>query len=166
MRCFMYTFPDRPVVRNYKTKEFAVVEEIKKDFPDMTWVDDKPIKDGCSNKRPDLLLDLGYQVLNVEIDENSHTNYDITCENKRLMQISSDIGHRPLIVLRFNPDDYINEKGHNIKSCWKVGKDGIIRISKETECNSRLKTLKEEIQYWLTNNSEKTLHIKHLFYNY
>lgn len=80
----MYTFPDKPVARNYKTKEFAVVEYIKNIFPDFTWIQDKKVQDGCSSKRPDLLLDLGYQVIIIEIDENQHTDYDCSCENKRL----------------------------------------------------------------------------------
>lgn len=26
LRCFIYTFPDKPVLRNYKIKEWTVVE--------------------------------------------------------------------------------------------------------------------------------------------
>lgn len=32
MRCFMYLFPDKPVARNYKTKEYSVVEFVKRIF--------------------------------------------------------------------------------------------------------------------------------------
>jgi hypothetical protein len=81
--CYINLFPDKPVSHNYKTKEFAVVDFVKNKFPEITWISDKTVKDGCSRKRPDLLLDLGYQVLIVEIDENQHRDYDCSCENKR-----------------------------------------------------------------------------------
>jgi hypothetical protein len=105
LRCFMYIFPDKPISRNYKTKEKSVEDFVKKSYPDLSWIDDKQIKDGCSKRRPDLLLDLGYQVLIIEIDENQHIGYDCSCENKRIMELSQDVGHRPIIFIRFNPDN-------------------------------------------------------------
>lgn len=50
---------DKPAIRNYKTKENEVVLRIKNTFPDFTWITDKKIEDGCSRRRPDLLLDMG-----------------------------------------------------------------------------------------------------------
>ena len=107
MFCFIHLFPDEHVVRNYKTKEKAVVEFVMSQFPieKYTWIIDKKVSDGCSKKRPDLLLDLGYQVIIIEVDENQHTDYDCSCENKRLMELSQDVGHRPIIFIRFNPDN-------------------------------------------------------------
>jgi hypothetical protein len=66
--------------------------------------------------RPDLLLDFGDFILIIEVDENQHID-DISCENKRTMEISRDLGHRNIVFIRFNPDDYMigNEK---ITSCW------------------------------------------------
>lgn len=78
-------------------------------FPDFTWITDKTIQDGCSLRRPDLFLDLGYQVVIVEIDENQHDGYDCSCENKRIMQLSLDVDHRPIVFIRFNPDDYLKK---------------------------------------------------------
>ena len=63
----MNLFPDKPVIRNYKTKEKDVVDRIKEIFPDFTWVHDKKIQDGCSKRRPDLLLDLGSHIIIIEI---------------------------------------------------------------------------------------------------
>ena len=51
-----------------------------------------------------MLLDLGYQVVVVEVDENAHVGY--SCENKRLMKLSKDVFHRPIVFIRFNPDAY------------------------------------------------------------
>jgi hypothetical protein len=166
--CFIHMFPDKPVARNYKTKEFAVVEYIKSKFPDLTWISDKMVKDGCSKRRPDILLDLGYQVIIVEVDENQHTNYDTTCENKRIMEISQDLDHRPIIFIRFNPDDYIHNK-KKITSCWGNNKNGIcvVKKSKKSEWLERLSELEKNIEYWINQDNiiEKTVEIIQLFYD-
>ncbi len=166
LRCFIHTFPDKPVSRNYKTKEYSVVEFVKQTFPELTLVTDKKVQGGCSRKRPDILLDLGYQIIIVEIDENQHIDYDCSCENKRMMELSQDLGHRPIIFIRFNPDDYLI-KNKNITSCWGQDKKGIcvVKKSKTNEWNERLKELENQINYWLRNNTNKTIETIHLFYD-
>jgi len=169
LNCFIHTFPDKPVARNYKTKETSVVDNIKKTFSTLNWTTDKRIQNGVSNRRPDLLLDLEYQILIVEIDENQHKDYDCSCENKRLMEISRDLNHRSIIFIRFNPDDYINSKGKKVKSCWTINKQGILVVPDENkkEWNNRLNELNEEIKYWIDpkNKIEKTIEIVELYYN-
>ena len=164
--CFVNLFPDEPNTRNYKTKEKDVVDRITQSFPHLTWVADKKVQDGCSLRRPDLLLDLGSHIIIVEIDENKHTNYDCSCENKRLMELSQDLQHRPIVFIRFNPDDYTNQEGEKIKSCWKLNKLGAIQVmkTKQTEWEERINTLKQQIQYWIENPTEKTVEIIELFY--
>ena len=56
--CYVNLFPDKPVTRNYKTKEYTVVEFVKSIFANFDWKTDKKIDGGCSKRRPDLLLDL------------------------------------------------------------------------------------------------------------
>jgi hypothetical protein len=168
VRCFVYMFPEMPVARNYKTKEFAVAEYVKEHFPEISWNFDKQIQDGCSQRRPDAVLDLGYQVIIVEIDENQHTTYDCTCENKRIMQLSMDVGHRPIIFIRFNPDQYnVGEK--RITSCWSVNMHGIsvIKKTQQKEWVTRLTMLAEQISYWLQpeNVTNKTVEIIQLYYD-
>jgi hypothetical protein len=107
----------KPLMRNYKTKETDVVNKLTETYPNFTWVADKKIQDGCSLRRPDLLLDLGEQIIIVEVDENKHNNYDCSCENKRLMELSKDLYHKPIVFIRFNPDSYKNQNGRTIKSC-------------------------------------------------
>jgi hypothetical protein len=80
--CYVNLFPDKELARNYKTKEKYIVDTILKIFPNFTWVWDKKIQDGCSKRRPDLLLDMGFHIIIVEIDENAHIDYDCSCENK------------------------------------------------------------------------------------
>lgn len=168
LRCFIYTFPDKPVARNYKTKEYAVEEYIKQNFPDYTWIADRQIQDGCSKKKPDLLLDLGFQILNIETDENQHKGNSYSCENKRIMQLSQDVGHRPIIFIRFNPDGYTKD-GKKITSCWEYNKQGlcVLNKSKQKEWEQRLETLKNKIIYWSdeSNITDKTIKTIHLFYD-
>jgi hypothetical protein len=168
--CYVNMFPDQPVCRNYKTKESATAQFITIRFPNFTWNLDKKIEDGCSKRRPDLMCDLGYQVIIIEIDENQHTNYDCSCENKRIMQLSQDIGYRPIVFIRFNPDEYINANNEKITSCWGITpKTGILKIknNKTNEWNERLFTLKSQIEYWTNENNktEKTIEAVQLYYD-
>jgi hypothetical protein len=168
--CYMHLFPDKPVARNYKTKEFAVVDFVKTTFSHFDWVADKIVQGGCSRKRPDLLLDLGYQIVIVEVDENQHVGYDCSCENKRIMELSQDLGHRPIVFIRFNPDEYENETNKMVTSCWGVDKKGIcvVKKSKADEWASRLSALADQIMYWShpVQRTTKTVEIVQLFYDY
>jgi len=164
--CCIQIHPEIEVSRNYKTKEKDVVDRINQTFANFTWVADKKIQDGCSRRRPDLLLDMGSHIIIVEIDENKHIDYDCSCEHKRLMELSQDLQHRPIVFIRFNPDSYTNTDGILVKSCWKLNKLGVMTIKKteQKEWEERIDALKEQIQYWIDNSSEKTIEIIELFY--
>ena len=166
MPCCIQMCPDIEVYRNYKTKENDVVGRVKLRFPNFDWVADKRVQDGCSRRRPDLLLDMGSHIIIIEVDENKHTDYDCSCEHKRLMELSQDLQHRPIVFIRFNPDDYENEKGTVVKSCWKLNKLGVMQIikTKEKEWEKRVESLLDQIQYWSENSTEKTIEIIELFY--
>lgn len=163
--CFIHLFPDVEITRNYKTKEKHIVDNIKNNFIDFSWISDKKIQDGCSNRRPDLVVDFGFNILIIEIDENQHKNYN--CENKRTMQISQDFNHRPIVLIRFNPDNYTNTKNETILGCFKYDNKGILIIRNKKDFEKRLKVLYKEIEYWSNekNINEKTLHIINLFYD-
>ena len=168
LNCYIHNFPENPVVRNYKTKERTVVDYILQKYPNFTWYSDKRIIDGCSKRRPDLLADFGEFIIIIEIDENQHTTYDTICENKRLMELSVDVGHRPIVFIRFNPDEYIIDN-NKITSCWTIDGFGIcvIKKNKINEWNCRLIKLMETIDFWCNpvNKSEKTIEQIHLFYD-
>jgi len=86
-RCYYYTFPNESHSRNYKTKELMVTDYIKESFEEVKMQFDKVIPNGCSNRRPDVLIDCGTHVIIVEIDENCHKSYESTCENKRICEL-------------------------------------------------------------------------------
>jgi hypothetical protein len=166
--CYINLFPDKPITRNYKTKEYSVLDFIKTKFPHFDFIADKIISGGCSRRRPDLFLDILYQIIIIEIDENQHTDYDCSCQNKRIMELSQDLGHRPIVFIRFNPDVY-KKDGKNITSCWGQNKNGIcvVKKSKQKEWIERLNTLEEQIKYWISpeNMTDKTIEIIHLYYD-
>ena len=166
LHCFMHLFPNEKIAKNYKVKENEVFNFIVDKFSSFTVVRDRRIHGGCSAKRPDVLIDLGYQVVIVEVDENQHKTYDCSCENKRIMELSQDVNHRNIVFIRFNPDDYI-DNGVNIKSCFSRTNLGflVIKKAKKVEWQHRLTVLQETIHYWIKNKTDKMIEVVHLFYD-
>jgi hypothetical protein len=167
LTCCIHLFPEIKVSCNYKTKEKEVVDRIIAEFPNFTWVADKRIQDGCYKRRPDLLLDMGTHIIIVEVDENKHQDYECSCEHRRLMEISLDLNHRPIIFIRFNPDKYTDQNSNNVPSCWVVNsRTGVLYIPPKRRENwdMRMRVLKEQIQYWIDNPLDKTVEIVELFY--
>ena len=165
-RCYINTYPERPITRNYKTRERNVVDNVKSVFPDFDWISDKIIQDGCSRRRPDLLLDLGFQVIIIEIDEYAHSTYDSLCEARRVDQISQDLYNRNIIFIRFNPDSYVDSLGKKIPSCWSTNKLGLMVVSKiqEKKWKNRIDTLINQIHFCVDNPTEKKIDTIELFY--
>ncbi len=116
-------------------------------FPGVDWVEDKRVKDGCSLRRPDLFLDMGSHVVIVEVDENQLDTYDCTCENRRTMELSRDVSHRPLVMVRFNPDGYVCAEKGKIPSPWAYNKKGLCTIKKKWQdaWKARLEVLSETV---------------------
>jgi hypothetical protein len=164
--CFGNLYKNSPKIRNFKTKERLVVDYIKEQYPNYDWIFDKIIEDGCSLKRPDIYLDLGYQILIIEIDENQHNCYEDICENKRIMTLSQDVNHRPIVFLRFNPDKYVNEENESVPSCFSITKiTGALKVNNKINWNKRLETLKENIDIWIKKETNKTIELVKLFYD-
>ena len=156
------------VKRNYKTKELSMVEFIT-EHTNVDWVNDKAYDLGCSKKRPDMVCDLGSHILIIECDENKHKHGDYSCENKRIMELSQDFSenniHRPIVVIRFNPDSYVDSNNQKIESCWKAGKDGILRINNKENWNLRLNKLLETTHHYISNQPIKDVTFEYLFYD-
>jgi len=81
-----------------------------------------------------MFQNLGYQIVIIEVDENQHIDYDCSCENKRIMELSQDLDHRPIVFIRFNPDEYDN-KENIISSCWGKNTKGICVVKKTKKMN-------------------------------
>ena len=145
-RCYIHLFPDEPISRNYKTKEYAVLEFIRNNDPEHTWINDKIIDGGCSKKRPDIFLDLLTHNIIIEIDENQHKTYD-NCELKRINLLFEDLGDRHIVFIRFNPDDYLDKDNKKITSCWGIDRNGLssVKKSKKNEWEQRLDTIKHKV---------------------
>jgi hypothetical protein len=162
-RCFVFIHPESPLIRNYKTKEYDVRQFIEIVFPEYSWKCDKKVSEGCSSRRPDMFLDLLTHVLCVECDEKQHEPY--SCESKRMMELSQDVAHRPIVFIRFNPDAYTNENGIKIRSCWKKNKQGLTSIAHDLDWKIRLQTLQLCIQKHIQIIPEKTITIEQLFFS-
>jgi hypothetical protein len=162
----VYINPDAPIIKNYKTKERTVVDFITEQFPQYDWINDKRIVDGCSKRRPDMLLDLGSHLVIIEVDENKHNSYTAECEIKRLNDISLDVGCRPIFMIRFNPDAYV-KNGVKITSCWAINgstKTLMIKKCKIDDWKYRLECLKNNIMQSVITPLMEPIQIVELFY--
>jgi hypothetical protein len=89
------------------------------------------------------------------------------------MQLFEDLGSRPLVMLRFNPDSYIVGNDNKIEGCFKplisvvdIHKKKFYDVNKK-EWNRRLDILEKEIRKYIsldTFPSKEITEIK-LFYN-
>ena len=165
-RCFIHLFPDSKISRNYKTKETHVCNFVKETFVNEDMVFDKVVQGGCSKRRPDILIDKYTHSIIIEIDENQHEDYDTVCENKRTMQLFQDLGHRPVVMIRFNPDDYINNKNKKVQSCFKYHKTMSIPIVNNMDMwNLRLNLLANYIEQYLKEIPSKEVTCINLFFD-
>ena len=167
-RCFINTYPDNKIVRNHKTKERAVADFVRATYPDYTIAFDQRVADGRSRRRPDIFVDMGDYVVVVETDENAHQAYDCSCENKRLMELFVDAGSRPLVMVRFNPDQYYTRLEKSIPSCWGYTKDKglcVVKPNKTVEWTTRLATLKTTLDMVFSQGPSKEVDVIHLYYD-
>jgi hypothetical protein len=66
----------------------------------------------------------------IEIDEDQHVGYESICDNKRTMELFQDLGNRPIVFIRLNPDSYkLAEK--RVKGVFSVYKSVMIQNKKE-----------------------------------
>jgi len=154
-RCYMHLFPDAPITNRYKTKEMSVRDFLNSSFPDVTVTHDKRVQ--CHLFRPDFVIDMGTHTVVIEVDENQHETYDTSCDNKRLMSIFQGLGSRPMVIIRFNPDDY-----DGVKSCWT--RNGTM-VDKGGPWRKRLAALKAVIDARMARVPEKEVTVEHLFYD-
>lgn len=153
-RCFCYLNPDKKIPRKFMMKENFIDRYLQNEFPNITIIHNRQIEGGCSSKRPDWSIHCVEYGIVIECDEDKHKRY--TCENKRIMTMFEDFGNIPLVVLRFNPDEYEN------KSCFEFDEKNC--ISSTEEWDKRKIVLKNMIEHYLKNKPTKEVTLEYLFY--
>jgi hypothetical protein len=152
--------PDVEIPRKYKLREQYLRDFLKEEFKDTEMVFDKP--SGDSKRRPDILINCETHYVIVECDENQHRGY--ICENRRLMEIFQDLGAKPMVVIRFNPDSYIEKSGEKIPSCFRMTKTVGFKPEKR-EWERRVKEIVEKLRIYTEKIPEKELTLEYLFYD-
>ena len=79
------------------------------------------------------------------------------------MELSQDVGHRPIVFIRFNPDSYV-EEDQKIPSCWCLNDDGLCVVKDKIAWERRLDALKSQMEYWIQERTPKTIEVVQLFY--
>ena len=155
-RCYCVLNPDVEIPRKFMLKEHHFRDVLKEHFKELKMVFNKKVDNGCSSRRPDLRIECLTHTIVGENDENKHDK--VSCENKRMMELFQDLGNRPLVMVRFNPD-----KNKTSEGCFKFTKTGALSLNKK-EWNKRIKKLISRIQYHIDNVPSKEVTIEYLFY--
>lgn len=163
--CFKLKNPDMIIKNNHKIKEKHVSQFIKTNFEMYNPIIDKIIRGGSSKKRPDILLNVQDKFyIIIEVDENGHNSYKK--EDERLIEILNDL-KLPIVVIRFNPDSYLDNTGKRVKSCFKIDKtkNGECIINNDIDWNDRLQVLKNTVHKYIDYIPEKKITIEKLFFS-
>ena len=160
-RCFYNFYPNDEIPRRYKLKQHYFNEKLIEEFGADFFQYDKRIKCGCSGRMPDWFIDCFKYSIIIELDEDQH-KYE-SCDEKRMMELFQDLGNRPLVLIRINPDKY-KGKTKKRKGCFDFDEKNIL-ICREKKFNKRFNTLVEMIKYYLNNEPEKEITMEKLFFN-
>ena len=161
--CHCILHPDKKISRRYKLKEHYLKDLILLKFPDINAIFDKVVNGGCSQRRPDILIDRLTHSIIIECDEYQHSGIIKECENYRISLLFKDLGDRPMVVLRFNPDNYKNKYGKLVKGCFTKTTKADNSIQKK-EWERRTTKLFKYISFYIDNIPNKEFTINYLFY--
>ena len=148
--CFIRSFPADPRTSKIRTKnhETRVMRFLKAEFPEISFIHDKPIWTGgcdCSHRRRiDFRALIGNTILAIEVDEGQHKQYESTNETLRYDDLYMIFSGK-WVFIRFNPDAYKNKKGRLvnciIKDRLEVLKDFIKEQVKRIEAEENTELL-------------------------
>jgi len=160
-RCFYNFYPNDEIPRRYKKKQHYFNEKLIEEFGVNFFQYDKKIKCGCSGRKPDWFIDCFKYSIIIELDEDQHKY--TSCDDKRMMELFTDLGNRPLVLIRINPDKY-EGRTKKRKGCFDFDEKNTL-ICDEKKFNKRFNTLIEMIKYYLNNEPEKEVTMQKLFFN-
>jgi hypothetical protein len=163
-------YKTNPLNRGFK--ENTILNDINlylKTVYNIDIIHNKKIEGGSSQYRPDALIKLPTHNIIIEIDERQHCTlgYNNIKEKKRIDDIFHDLNNMPLILIRFNPDKYIDFNKNKKKSLFI--KDRITKIYKIgyiNQYNLRLNKLKEIINNNIFNIPNQLFTEYKLFFDY
>jgi hypothetical protein len=158
---------------NIRFKENIIIRDIENYLKFNFGIDiiqNKKIIGGSSRRRPDVLIQLDTHNIIVEIDERQHHRYNYLDDKKRIQELHDDLNQikpLPLIIIKFNPDRYIDNEFKNHKSVFnKDRKTRIYKIGYIKQYNLRIDKLKETIiQYYYNVPINSKITIYKLFFN-
>lgn len=159
--CFYHLNPDVPQAKRFLTKQKYLrkhlIDEVRHPF-----ISDVSVNGGCSRRKPDFAFECLTHSVILENDEYQHRYTG--CEEKRVMELFQDLGNRPMIMLRFNPDGYRDIRNIRVSGCFERNKRGTLDIN-EQEWTRRWIVLKDRLLYSIQNIPSKEVTIEYLFYN-
>jgi hypothetical protein len=124
---------------------------------------DRVVIGGCSKRRPDGLLDCLTHSIVIEIDEDQHARYESICDNKRTMELFQDLGSRPIVFVRLNPDAYTRD-GKRIKGVFSMSKGGTL-AQNHKEFDQRYACLLETVESAIITIPSKEVTTINLYYS-
>ena len=160
-RCFYNFYPNDKIPRRYKLRQHFFNEKLTKKFGINFFQYDKKIKCGCSGRMPDWFIDCYKYSIIIELDEDQHKS--TSCDQKRMMELFKDLGNRPLVMIRINPDKYKIGK-EKIEGCFEFDEKNIIKCLRK-EFNKRFNLLVKTIKYYIDNEPTKEITIEKLFFD-
>jgi len=139
-------------------------DAIKTRFPDEAWVFDRQVDGGSSRKRPDVRLERITYSLLAECDEHQHPTAQYPCENRRTMELFTDLGNRMLVEVRLNPDAYTGSDGVRHPSCFTTTGASGLRVN-TVEWALRLDVFLTRLQFHMDTMPSQEVTREYLFYN-
>ena len=159
--CFYRFYPNDEIPRRFKCKQHYFNEKLIEEFGVDFFQYDKKIKCGCSGRKPDWFIDCFKYSIIIELDEDQHKY--TSCDEKRMMELFTDLGNRPLVLIRINPDKY-EGRTKKRKGCFDFDEKNTL-ICNEKKFNKRFNILVEMIKYFIDNEPEKEITMEKLFFD-
>jgi hypothetical protein len=81
-----------------------------------------------------------------------------------MMEIFHDLGSQPMVMIRFNPDSYVELSGRQVPGCFKVTKTTGFKVDK-IEWKRRMKKIVGIVKHHVDNVPTKEVLTMYLFYD-